>query len=238
MNELLLSGRDLVQVYGSGETLTQALRGVSLQLAPGKVTLVMGPSGCGKSTLLAILSGLLRPTSGHVLFGTEDLYARSPAWRRSFRQRHVGFIFQGFHLFPTLTVQEQLEMVVRWCEEATLTEARERTRQLLETLDLHRKATLLPQQLSGGEQQRVAIGRALIKKPDFFFADEPTSALDWEHGRQILEILAHAAHCQSATVLVVAHDPRATPYADQILHLLDGMLMEPECHTAREEVLS
>jgi len=235
MNNLLLCGRNLGKAYGSGETLTQALRGVSLDLLPGKVTLVMGPSGCGKSTLLAVLSGLLHPTAGQVFVGSQDLYTLSRARRRDLRLQHFGFIFQGNYLFPTLTVQEQLEMVLRWGEGAGAQEARKRTRELLELLDLRRKAKLLPIQLSGGEQQRVAIGRALIKRPDFFFADEPTSALDWEHGQQVMEILASAAHSQSATCLVVAHDPRVMSYADEILHLDDGVLKEPELQVAGRE---
>jgi putative ABC transport system ATP-binding protein len=228
MDNASLSGRRLVQIFGSGENETHALRGVSLDLTPGQLTLVMGPSGCGKTTLLAVLSGLLRPTSGQVLFGGRDLYALSTAERREFRRQHVGLIFQGFHLFPTLTVREQLEMVLHWGEEASTDEAARRTQELLEVLNLTRKAELFPQQLSGGEQQRVAIGRALIKKPDLFFADEPTSALDWDHGKQVMEILSQAAHAQSFTVLVVAHDPRVMPFADRILHLEDGALKDVE----------
>ncbi len=217
-----LSGRQLVQVFGSGDGATHALRGVSLDLTPGILTLVIGPSGCGKTTLLAILSGLLRPTSGEVVASGRDLYALPAAERREFRRRHVGFIFQGFHLFPTLTVREQLEMVLCWGEAVPAREAAQRTRDLLQVLNLTRQADRFPQQLSGGEQQRVAIGRALIKKPDLFFADEPTSALDWDHGKQVMEILARATHEESSTVLVVAHDPRVMPYADRILHLEDG----------------
>ena len=162
---LPLSARRLVQIYGSGDNETHALRGVSLNLTPGQLTLVMGPSGCGKTTLMAVLSGLLPPTGGQVLFGGRDLYALSAAGRREFRRQHVGFIFQGYHLFPTLTVREQLEMVLRWGEGLPLDEAARRTQGLLEVLNLTRKADLFPLQLSGGEQQRVAIGRALIKKP-------------------------------------------------------------------------
>jgi putative ABC transport system ATP-binding protein len=226
MDNPSLSARRLVQVFGSGENETHALRGVSLDLTPGKLTLVMGPSGCGKTTLLAVLSGLLRPTGGQVLIGGRDLYALSAAERREFRRQHVGLIFQGFHLFPTLTVREQLEMVLRWGEEASVNEAARRTEALLEVLNLTRKAELFPQQLSGGEQQRVAIGRALIKRPDLFFADEPTSALDWDHGKEVMEILTRAAHEESSTVLVVAHDPRVVPFADRILHLEDGALKD------------
>jgi len=237
MENCSLSGRRLVHTYGSGENETRALRGVSLDLSPGKLTLIMGPSGCGKTTLLAVLSGLLRPTSGQVLFGGRDVYALSAAERREFRRQHVGFIFQGYHLFPTLTVREQLEMVLRWGEEVPADEAVWRTRELLEVLNLGRKAKLFPQELSGGEQQRVAIGRALIKKPDLFFADEPTSALDWDHGKQVMEILAMAAHKEDATVLVVAHDARVMPFADRILYLDDGILKnaKPPMEVSGEE---
>ncbi len=228
MDTSSLSGRRVVQIFGSGETETHALRGVSLDLAPGQLTLVIGPSGCGKTTLLAVLSGLLPPTGGQVVFGDRDLYALSAAERREFRRQHVGFIFQGFHLFPTLTVREQLEMVLRWGEGFPADEAARRTQELLKTLNLTRKAELLPQELSGGEQQRVAIGRALIKNPDLVFADEPTSALDWDHGKQVMEILSRAAHKRLCTVLVVAHDPRVVPFADRVLHLEDGALKDDE----------
>jgi putative ABC transport system ATP-binding protein len=223
MDKPSLSGRRLVQIFGSGETETHALRDVSLDLTPGQLTLVIGPSGCGKTTLLAVLSGLLPPTGGQVLFGGRDLYALSADERREFRRQHVGFIFQGFHLFPTLTVREQLEMVLRWGDGLAADEAAWHTQELLQTLNLTRKAELLPQELSGGEQQRVAIGRAFIKsKADLVFADEPTSALDWDHGKQVMEILSLAAHQRSCTVLVVAHDPRVTPFADRILYMEDG----------------
>lgn len=228
MDSTAIAGRQLVQIFGKGENETRALRGVSLDLSRGKLTLIMGPSGCGKTTLLAILSGLLRPTSGEVLFGGRDLYTLAPAERREFRRRHVGFIFQGYHLFPTLTVREQLEMVLRWGEDAPAPEASRRTQELLGVLNLTRKSELFPRELSGGEQQRVAIGRALIKKPDLFFADEPTSALDWSHGEQVMKILASAAHEQGAMVLVVAHDPRVTPFADRVLHLEDGAFKDSE----------
>jgi putative ABC transport system ATP-binding protein len=145
----------------------------------------------------------------------------------------VGFIFQGFHLFPRLTVREQLEMVLRWGEGAPAGEAARRTQELLEVLNLARKGELFPRELSGGEQQRVAIGRALIKKPDLVFADEPTSALDWEHGKQVMEILSQAAHERLCTVLVVAHDPRVMPFADRILHMEDGAFNDREGTTDR-----
>ncbi len=231
-----LAARRLVQIFGSGETETYALRNVSLELMPGQLTLAIGPSGCGKTTLLAVLSGLLPPTSGQVLVGNRDLYALSLDERREFRRHHVGFIFQGFHLFPTLTVREQLEMVLRWGDGATPDEAAQRTESILKLMNLGRKAELVPQQLSGGEQQRVAIARAFIKNPDLFFADEPTSALDWEHGKQVMEILSQAAHERHCTVLVVSHDPRVMPFADRILHMEDGALRNDEASADNPEL--
>jgi putative ABC transport system ATP-binding protein len=224
MESLSLSGCQLIQIFGSGESETHALRDVSLDLVPGQLTLIMGPSGCGKTTMLSILSGLLPPTSGHVLVGGLDLYVLSAAERREFRRRHVGFIFQGFHLFPTLTIREQLEMILRWGESASAKQASQRTSEVLDILNLTRKGDLFPRELSGGEQQRVAIGRAFIKAPDFVFADEPTSALDWDHGQQVMEILSRAAHERGSTVLVVAHDPRVMSYAERVLHMEDGQI--------------
>ncbi len=147
--------------------------------------------------------------------------------RRQFRLEHFGFIFQGYNLFPALTAREQLEMVVRWGEGASYAEAHERVGDMLALLGLAKKADLLPAELSGGEKQRVAIGRALIKQPAFCFADEPTSALDWAHGQQVIELLRTAAIEYRSTVVVVAHDARIAPYAHRVFHMEDGCLSEP-----------
>ncbi len=224
--EITLKGVSLSHFFGTGELATVALRDVSLDLQAGRFSLLMGPSGSGKSTLLAILSGLMRPSAGRVLALGQDLWQLSEQARRDFRLRHCAFIFQGYNLFPALTARQQLEMVLRWGEGASRREARRRSAEMLELLGLARKANLLPAQLSGGEKQRVAIGRALIKRPTFCFADEPTSALDWEHGRRVVELLRNIAHVQRATVLVVAHDARLAGLSDQVFHLEDGCLKE------------
>ena len=228
MGRTFLSGRRLVMNFGSGETQTRALRGVSVDLRPGELTLIMGPSGCGKSTLLSVLSGLLRPTGGQVEFDGVDLYALSDAHRREFRRRNVGFIFQHYDLFPNLTVREQVEMVLLWGEGLPRGEAARRTGEMLAVLNLTRQSEEFPDILSGGERQRVAIGRALIKRPGLIFADEPTSALDWDNGQQVMKILVTVAHEESAIVLAVTHDPRLIPFADRILHLDDGALTGDE----------
>lgn len=229
-----LRGTDLTRSFGKGSTLVNVLREISLELYPGQFSLVVGPSGGGKSTLLAVLSGLLRPDGGRVLVLGEDLWRMSDRQRREFRLRQFGFIFQGYNLFPALTAREQLEMVVRWGEGAGRREARKRVEAMLDLLGLGQKGDLIPEELSGGEKQRVAIGRALIKRPAFCFADEPTSALDWAHGQQVIELLAESARLSGSTILVVGHDARIAPYADRVFHMEDGCLTEPE--TAPEPV--
>jgi putative ABC transport system ATP-binding protein len=224
----VLSAFRLARSFGKAEEKTAALRDVGLDLYPGQVSLLMGPSGSGKSTLLSVLSGLLRPDSGKVFAMETDLWSLTDREREQFRLQHFGFIFQGYNLFPALTAQQQLEMVLRWGEGVSRKEARWRALELLSRLGLAKKAHLRPAQMSGGEKQRVAIGRALIKRPSICFADEPTSALDWAHGEQVMELLTAAAHEQEATVLVVSHDPRLVPYAEQVFHMEDGYLAEPE----------
>lgn len=221
-------GHRLSRSFGSGDVKTLALDEVSLDLYRGQISLLMGPSGSGKSTLLSVLSGLLRPDAGHVHAHEQDLWSMSDKERERFRLRHFGFIFQGYNLFPALTSRQQLELVLRWGEGTTGSEARKRADEMLALLGLARKASLRPGQLSGGEKQRVAIGRALVKEPGFVFADEPTSALDWSHGEQVVELLRAAAHDRKATILVVSHDPRLVPFADQVFHLEDGRLAEAE----------
>jgi putative ABC transport system ATP-binding protein len=223
-----LCARNIYRFYGEGENRTAALRDVSLDLYPGQLSLLMGPSGSGKSTLLSVLSGLLQPDEGQVIVLGQDLWALPDRARERFRLEHFGFIFQGYNLFPALSALQQLEMVLRWGEGTKRREARTRAAGMLDQLGMGGKLKLRPEQLSGGEKQRVAIGRALIKRPAFCFADEPTSALDWAHGEQVIELLRAAAHEHEATILVVAHDPRLLPYADQVLHLDDGCLAEPE----------
>ncbi len=225
-SEPALIARNLNRAFGSGDEAVRVLRDVSLELSHGEVLLLMGPSGSGKSTLLAVLSGLLRPDRGAVSVLGEDLWTLSEAARERLRRRQFGFVFQGFNLFPSLTAAEQLEMVVRWSEGVTRREARRRVAAMLELLGLGRRAHLRADRLSGGEKQRVAVGRALLKSPRFCFADEPTAALDWTHGEQVIRLLHAAAHERGAVLFVVGHDPRLVPFADRVLHLSDGQLAD------------
>ncbi len=232
--EPALVARHLYRSFGTGEAVARVLRDVSLELHAGRLLLLMGPSGSGKSTLLAVLSGLLRPDRGGVQVLGEDLWRMSEPARERFRLRHFGFIFQGFNLFPSLTAREQLEMVVRWGEGASRREARRRVAEMLDLLGLGRRADVRADQLSGGEKQRVAVGRALLKQPRFCFADEPTSSLDWAHGEQVIRLLQAAARERQAVVFVVGHDQRLVPYADRVLHLADGRLLPEPAPTSAE----
>jgi putative ABC transport system ATP-binding protein len=222
-----LTGSRLTHSFGRADQRVVALNDVSLELFAGRITLLMGPSGSGKSTLLSVLSGLQRPEAGQVTALGTDLWRLSDREREQFRLRHFGFLFQGYNLFPALTARQQLELVLRWGKGASGRGARKQAAEMLDLLGLARRAHLRPAELSGGEKQRVAFGRALIKRPALCFADEPTSALDWAHGEQVVELLRSAAHDQGATILVVSHDARLVPYADQVLHLNDGSLQEP-----------
>jgi putative ABC transport system ATP-binding protein len=236
--EPTIQARGITRAFGEGETKTIAVNNVSLELYRRQMVLLMGPSGSGKSTLLAILSGLLHPDSGKAIVLGTDIWKMAEKEREAFRRKHFGFIFQGYNLFPALTAREQLEIVLRWGEGMPAREARERTSEILSLLGLGKKGHLRPAQLSGGEKQRVAIGRALVKEPTICFADEPTSALDWAHGEQVVELLCAAAHEQGSTILVVSHDSRILPYADHVYHLEDGCLVEtrsPALHELRSE---
>ena len=218
----------IVRTFGDGATRRAALHEVSLDLFPGQLALLMGPSGSGKSTLLAVLSGLLEPDTGQVLADDDghlrDVWAMTPKEREALRLRTTGFIFQGYNLFPALTARQQLEIVLKWGGYATGAEARRRADEMLDRLGLTPNKHKKPAQLSGGEKQRVAIGRALVKNPTFVFADEPTSALDWENGQKVIELLRDAAHERGASILVVSHDHRILPFVDVHYHLEDGYL--------------
>jgi putative ABC transport system ATP-binding protein len=222
----LLVAEHVSRSFGQGPERVEVLRDVNLELGRGEFVLLMGPSGSGKSTLLAVLSGLARPDGGKVVVLGQDLWAMTEKQRERFRLKHCGFIFQGYNLFPSLSASEQLEMVLRWGEGAPAGEASRRVADMLAELGLAEKRNLRPGQLSGGEKQRVAVARALVKNPELCFADEPTSALDWMAGKQVVNMLRQTTHRHNTLMFVVAHDTRLIPYADRVFHLEDGQLIE------------
>jgi putative ABC transport system ATP-binding protein len=219
-----LQGVRLTKAFGDGARQRIALNSVSIDLRAGEIALLMGPSGSGKSTLLAVMSGLLAPDSGQVLAGGTDVWSLNAKDRERFRLQNVGFVFQGYNLFPALSARQQLELVLTWGAGVSSRTARDKADAMLAKLGLADQAGKKPAQLSGGEKQRVAIGRALVKDPAFLFADEPTSALDWENGQGVIALLRDAAHARGAAILVVSHDDRMLPFVDVCYHLEDGRL--------------
>jgi len=213
--------------FGTGASRTEVLRGVSLEILPGELTLIVGPSGSGKSTLLSVLSGLLRPDAGGVRVLGEQLWNLGEERIDAFRLRHCGFVFQGFNLFPALTALEQVMLPLQYAGVRGPAVA-SRAAQALEAVGLGPRAHLRPAELSGGEKQRVAIARALVKRPELIFADEPTSALDRENGRIVIDLLHRAAVPRGATVLAVTHDPRLVAHSDRVLRIEDGRITEDE----------
>ncbi len=230
-----LHGSRLVRTFTDGTQTRTVLHNVSLSLEHSEFVVLMGPSGSGKSTLMSVLSGLLAPTAGQVSVMGEDMWNADERQRESIRQRYIGFIFQGYNLFPALTALQQLEIALRWGSGTPAWEARKRSERMLGLLGLGDKMHLRPAELSGGEKQRVAVGRALVKEPTLCFADEPTSALDWSNGEAVVALLRAAAREKGAAVLVVSHDPRIAPLADRVLHLEGGQLVEDS--TADESAL-
>lgn len=224
----LLKARNLRHTFGLGNAETRALRGVSLELYRGELTLLMGPSGSGKSTLLSAISGLMRPDHGKVVALGREYWRLSRKEQDLFRLRHFGHVPQKLDLIPALTARQQVEMMLRWGEGLRAREARRRTDAVLDRLGLLGKATQRPDQLSGGEKQRVAIGRAIVKQPAFVFADEPTSALDKRSGLNVIDLLRRHAHERHASVVVVTHDHDLIPFADRVFTMEDGRVVASE----------
>jgi putative ABC transport system ATP-binding protein len=225
MTQAIVEARALTKTLGTGAAQVDALRGIDLTLRSGELTLLMGPSGSGKTTLLLILGCMLTPTSGNVMLGGASTAGASTEELATIRRERVGFVFQSYHLFPTLTAAEnvQLALDVRGDDGKP---ARERAFHALATVGLAQKAGNFPRELSGGEQQRVAIARAIVANPSLILADEPTAALDGVNGRAIMRILADNAHQKDRAVLVVTHDPRIMSFADRIVEIEDGRLIE------------
>jgi len=218
-----IEAQGLCKSFVSGEVTIKVLDGVSIGIAAGELTLISGPSGCGKSTLLSLLSALQKPDAGRVLILGQDITALGQKDLQRFRLEHTGFIFQGFNLFGALTALEQVQLPLGYLGLSDK-QARERAMQALEEVSMLHRLASRPAQLSGGEKQRVAMARALAKRPQFLFADEPTSALDGENGHNIVDILHRVAREHGTTVLCVSHDPRLIGSADRVLAMEDGLI--------------
>jgi putative ABC transport system ATP-binding protein len=227
MTDPVIEAVDVVKFLGHGAGRIEALRGVSLSLTGGELTLLMGPSGSGKTTLLSILGCILSPTSGTVRILGHSTAGALPERLAELRRAHVGFIFQSYHLFPTLTAVENVRLALDVCGNRSSLAA-VKAHDALATVGLAAKTKAFPRELSSGEQQRVAIARAIVGKASAILADEPTAALDSANGQAIMSVLSEIAKDASRAVLVVSHDPRILPFADRILRIEDGRLVGEE----------
>ena len=229
--ETVIRATGLSKVYREGVTELRALQEVDLEVRAGELTLLMGPSGSGKTTLLSILGCILRASAGRLEVLGEEVTSLEECELPRIRREAMGFVFQGFNLFPTLTAAENVALAldVRGHGGAS---ARKRGEELLAEVGLAQKARAYPAELSGGQKQRVAIARALAGNPPILLADEPTAALDWTSGRAVIELLQRLAREHGRAVVMVTHDPRVLPFGDRIVHLEDGRIVGEETGAA------
>lgn len=223
----LIQLRNVTKSYGEGAAAVRAVDDVSLDVSAGEVLLMMGPSGSGKTTLLSIMGAILQATSGSVkILGTE-LVGLKESKLPDLRLSNIGFIFQGFNLFPALTAQENVEVALT-LKGLSKSAARARAAELLEQVGLSDRRKHHPADMSGGQKQRVAIARALAGEPRIILADEPTAALDSDSGRTVMEILTTLARDRGRAVVIVTHDSRVLHYGTRMVHIADGRLVEQE----------
>ncbi|CDM64961.1 ABC transporter ATP-binding protein [Pyrinomonas methylaliphatogenes] len=222
----ILRAENLEKVYRVGKVDVHALRGVTFEVEEGDFVAIMGPSGCGKSTLLHLLGGLLTPTRGRIIIDGEDLTAASDAKRTDIRRRKIGFVFQRFNLFPTLTAEGNLRLAER-IHARNGADDPERRREILRLLRLEDKMHHKPSELSGGEQQRVALARAVITRPAIVLADEPTGNLDSENSAIVLNMFQELNYRFNQTIIMITHNPEAAAMCRRIIHMRDGRIVEP-----------
>ena len=225
---------DASKIYGTGDTQVRALDGISVDFARNHFTAIMGPSGSGKSTLLHCLAGLDRLTSGQIFLGDVEISASSEKQLTLIRRDRVGFIFQSYNLIPTLNAVENMTLPMSL---AGTRPDREWLDKIVDIVGLRDRLTHRPTELSGGQQQRVAVARALMSKPEIIFADEPTGNLDSRAGAEILEFMQGAVRDLGQTIVMVTHDPTAASYADRVVFLADGKIVDELQSPTAEAVL-
>jgi len=222
--EPAIQAKGVEMAFPAGDQMFKVLKGINLEIQTGDIELLMGPSGSGKTTLLSILGGILTPTVGQVSLLGQNITGLPRHKLSKFRLQHIGFIFQGFNLFPALTASENIQAILN-LKDIRGRAAKKESLRLLKQVGLADKVRSLPRDLSGGQKQRVAIARALAGKPKLILADEPTAALDSQRGHTIMELLRQLAKEEGCTVLMVTHDPRIMDVADRVVHMEDGLIM-------------
>ena len=227
MTEAVLEAAGITKVLGEGAGRVDALKGIDLSLVGGQLTLLMGPSGSGKTTLLSILGCMLSPTSGTIKIRGRSTIGLSPEALAEVRRENVGFVFQSYHLFPTLTAAENVRLALDVRGDRS-PRTRVKAAEALATVGLSHKANAFPRELSGGEQQRVAVARAIVGDASVILADEPTAALDSENGQAVMTMLAEIARDPKRALFIVTHDPRIMPFANRILRIEDGRIVDDQ----------
>jgi putative ABC transport system ATP-binding protein len=222
------------KIYGRGDTAVRALDDVTVSFAPARFTAIMGPSGSGKSTLMHCIAGLDALTSGQVFIGDTELGTLSDKQLTVLRRERLGFVFQGYNLVPTLTAYENITLPIALAGKKP---EREWVDAVVDTMGLSDRLNHRPSELSGGQQQRVAVARALAGQPEIVFADEPTGNLDSRSGTELLEFLQAAAQTMDQTIVLVTHDPRAATYADSVLFLADGRIVDELASPTADAIL-
>lgn len=223
----VLETRKVTKSFGEGEARVDAVKGIDLGVRRGEMLAIMGRSGSGKSTLLTLLGGVDVPTTGQVLLEDRDLATMSDDERTLVRRRRIGFVFQQFNLLPILTAEENVALPLE-LDGVPQAEARARAAKMLELVEMDTRRHHLPGKLSGGEQQRVAVARALVIEPAILLADEPTGNLDSATGKRLTALLRNLVDMQGQTLVLVTHDPGVAAQADRIVHMADGLVAREE----------
>ena len=220
----MIEAKHITKTIITGKQTIPILKNISFSLQKGSITAVVGKSGCGKSTLLSILAGIDPPVSGEVILNGTNFYRQSPAAQERFPSEQIGLLFQNYHLIPELTCEENVRMPLAFSRHK---ERASKVGDMLEQVGLAAKKSLFPRQMSGGEQQRTAILRAIVNEPTLLFADEPTGALDSGTGSQVIHFLINYAHCCNVTVLLVTHDMDIANQCDRTIFMKDGHIAMP-----------
>jgi putative ABC transport system ATP-binding protein len=222
---VLLETVDLKKVYKVGKVEVEALRGVSIQVEKGELVAIMGPSGCGKSTLMHLLGAMTRATSGKVLIEGKDTAVLNDAARTAIRRTKLGFVFQKFNLLPALTAQQNIDVARKIHGEPRTPEGDAHLAEILSLLQIEGKMGRRPSELSGGEQQRIAIARSLTNRPSILLADEPTGALDTKNSEIVLKMFQELNRRMKQTILLVTHNPELASYTNRLIEMRDGLVV-------------